>query len=692
MGPRGLQAEGSKASGSEQGERRGSFSPNLHPSPIIIEQLWAAVASHLSRRHSQSREGADAHCGVRIAVAPGERRLSLGKAGLLVFYLIGRTGPAVVVRGPWRRRKPVRGENGTMGTATGTDATKGDILGHPRGLWWLFTIEMWERFAYYGMRALLVLYLTKFFLFSDDFSYGLYGAFTSLVYLTPLVGGLLADKYLGSRKAVGFGAVLMTIGYLLLSYGGPAPKPVLVYGDQTFPMTIVEEEGRTQRYVELADGRHLLRPNSDGAIVVEGSDSSVLPAELEKGSYRFDAERDPFWVDMMFLALAIVIIGNGFFKPNISTMVGALYAAGDGRRDGGFTIFYMGINLGSIFSTILSPLIAVNFGFAYGFLSAALGMALSWIINEISTRKLGELGAPPDREALRKPVLAGLSREWTIYVLAVLSVALVWLLIQYQKVAGAFLIGSTIVAFIGVVGYSFIYCTRVERDRMLVAVILTMFSILFWALFEQAGSSLTLFAERNTDRVIEILGWTYEMPAGQVQVFNPLFVVLLAVPFSVMWTRLAAKGREPSTPVKFSLGLMQVGLGFLVLVWGSQMTVGADFKVPLVWLALAYLLHTTGELCLSPVGLSMITKLSVPRLVGLMMGVWFLSSSLAQYAGGLIARLASVETVGGEVLDPGKALATYLDVFWTIGWVAVVIGVFLFLISPFIRRMMHGVN
>ncbi len=579
-----------------------------------------------------------------------------------------------------------------MGTATGTDAKNGDILGHPRGLWWLFTIEMWERFAYYGMRALLVLYLTKFFFFSDDFSYGLYGAFTSLVYLTPLVGGLLADKYLGQRKAVGFGAILMAAGYFLLSYGGPAPKPILVYEGNSYPLEIVEEGAHTQRYVLLEDGRHALRPNSDGAIIVENAAGSGLPAELKKGSYRFAAERDPFWVDMMFLALAIVIIGNGFFKPNISTMVGALYAAGDGRRDGGFTIFYMGINLGSIFSTILSPLIAAQFGFAYGFLSAAIGMALSWIINEISTRKLGDLGAPPDPETLKQPLFLGLSREWTIYLLALLSVAFVWLLVQYQKIAGTFLIVSTIIAFIGVVGYSVIYCSRIERDRMLVAVILTMFSILFWALFEQAGSSLTLFAERNTDRVIEILGWTYEMPAGQVQVFNPLFVVLLAVPFSVMWTRLAAKGREPSTPVKFSLGLMQVGLGFLVLVWGSQMSVGPDFKVPLIWLALAYLLHTTGELCLSPVGLSMITKLSVPRLVGLMMGVWFLSSSLAQYAAGLIAKLSAVETVGGEVLDPGQALATYLDVFWTIGLVAVVIGVFLFLISPLIRRMMHGVN
>lgn len=573
----------------------------------------------------------------------------------------------------------------TVGEGLAEKAGKAEILGHPGGLWWLFTIEMWERFAYYGMRALLILYLTRHFLFQDGYAAGLYGAFTSLVYLTPLVGGLLADKYLGSRKAVGFGAILMSVGYILLSFGGAPAKPVLIHGDQVYEMAV----GENLREVTVGDRHFPVIVEPDGGLVIEGSDGAMIPERMDKGSFEFDGRRDPVMVQLLFLSLALVIIGNGFFKPNISTMVGALYRQGDPRRDGGFTIFYMGINLGSVLSQFLCPLIAAAWGWRWGFLLAGIGMALSWLINEMSRRRLGEVGAEPDPEHLRGAGPAGLSREWTIYVLAVLAAGAVWLLIQFQSLAGGMLTGATVIAFAAIIGYSILRCTPAERDRMIVALVLILFSVMFWALFEQAGSSLTLFADRNTDRVIASIG--YEMPAGQVQIFNPLFVILLAIPFSMMWTALAFKGREPSTPVKFSLGLLQVGLGFLALVYGAQFA-DENFRIPLIWMVIAYLLHTTGELCLSPVGLSMITKLSVPRLVGLMMGMWFLAVSLAQYAGGLVAGITSAETVGGQVLDPAKALVTYIDVFQSIGIVAVVVGLVLLVFAPLLKRMMHGIN
>jgi len=230
--------------------------------------------------------------------------------------------------------------------------------------------------------------------------------------------------------------------------------------------------------------------------------------------------------------------------------------------------------------------------------------------------------------------------------------------------------------------------TPVERDMMISAVILIFFSTIFWTLFAQAGSPMTLLAGHNTDRSIPIFG---SMSAGQVQLFNPLFIVMLAPIFSIMWTWLARKGWEPSIPVKFALALVQVGLGFVVLAYGANF-IDDTFRIPLIWLVLAYLLHSTGELCLSPVGLSMITKLSVPKLVGLMMGAWFLSSAMAQYAGGIIAQLAASETVGTQILNREASLNNSIDIFLTIGLWAFGIGIFLFITSPLMRRMTHGVK
>lgn len=590
------------------------------------------------------------------------------------------------------------------------------FFGHPKGLAVLFLSEMWERWGYYGMRALLILYLTQYFFFPDQVGNRLYGAFTSLVYLTPLIGGLIADKYFGSKRSVKLGAAFMAVGYFVLAFSGSydTAKPYMEYDGERYQVeVVVEGDDRSQYVLTDQGGRYLISPGEDG-LNLEGSDGSVLPAAIPSGDYNFDAERDPFLVHMAFIALALIVVGNGYFKPNISTIVGTLYAPGDARRDGGFTIFYMGINLGSVFSQFLSPLFAVWFGWWAGFGLAAVGMVLAWIVFHRGDKILEGRGEVPDKEKLNESVIGGLSRAALIYIFSLLAVPVMWGLIYETQLAayagmaaaeqdlgwfaallsqsyvGLTLTFVSILVVIGIPFYSFKYCDKVERDRMIVAVILTIFSVMFWALFEQAGSSMTLYAERSTDRVIDILGG-YVMPAGQAQIFNPFFIVIFAPLFSMMWVKLAKMGKEPSVPVKFALGLMQLGLGFMVLVYGATFA-DSSAQVALAWLAFAYLLHSTGELCISPVGLSMITKLSVARLVGLMMGVWFLSSSFAQYLGGFIAALASTETVGGQVLDPHAALETSTSVFEAIGLMSIGVGVFLLLISPILKKRMHGVN
>lgn len=590
--------------------------------------------------------------------------------------------------------------------ATGA-ATKGDEkdwYGHPRPLARLFTTEMWERFGYYGMRALLVLFLTDHFLLSDSKANGLYGAFASLVYLTPLFGGLLADRYLGSKRAVKFGAVLMALGYLGLCFNGPAAKPYFEYGGQRYEVAVEKNGEATRQYIVAGDQRLLIKGNEDGSISLPTSDGTVLPNVIAKDSYKTDGERNDFFLMLTLLSLSAIIVGNGFFKPNISTIVGALYKSDDPRRDSGFTIFYMGINLGSIISQFFCPLLAVWFGWWAGFGLAAVGMVVAWALFQFDGGKLDGYGETPATTTQKQ--------IWTIVIAALAFVPVAWFLLNntldhataasHAAATSAGLIGYILslpllgklmfalftLALIGVPLWAFFNGTRQEFHMMVVAVVLTFFSTMFWTLFEQAGSSLTLFADRNTDR--EILGF-YTMPAGQAQIFNPLFVVLMAPLFSLLWVWLAKRDLDPPIPVKFASALMMVGLGFLVLVFGGQFA-GADARVPLIWLALAYFLHTVGELWLSPVGLSMITKLSMVRVVGLMMGTWFLSSAMAQYVGGIVAQFASVETVGGEVTNPALSLASYMGVFQTIGMASIATGLVLLIISPWLKSWMHGVR
>jgi POT family proton-dependent oligopeptide transporter len=602
-----------------------------------------------------------------------------------------------------------------METATDSSPAQPDIshvnpadadvwFGHPRQLARLFSTEMWERFGYYGIRALLVVYLTKFFLFDDVAAGGLYGAFIGLAYLTPVIGGLIADRILGSKGAVKIGAIIMSLGYLGLCFGGEQAKPVFIYGGQTYDVKVsTAVSGREEQYVVTPGGNYAIRGQEDGSIRLEGATGQPLPAMIAKGDYRTDGVRDPFWVSLMLLSMSLIIVGNGLFKPNISTMVGSLYPPGDKRRDAGFTIFYMGINLGSIGSQLIAPLLARSLGWWAGFGIVAIGMLVAWSLFQFDRGKLAGYGERPASSTPRARLIS--------YAVLVAAVPISWLLLN-NTLASAAAASEAAAAGSGVIGYlaalpllgkALLTCfaaaaigmpiwayragSKAEFQMMLVASILIAMSVVFWTLFELAGSALTLFAERSVDR--SIFGW--DMPGGSVQVFNPIFIVTLAPIMAALWVGLGRRDAEPSIPVKFSIGLVLVGLGFLVLPLGAFFADG-EYRVALIWMVALYLLHSIGELCLSPVGLSMITKLSMARVVGMMMGVWFLSISMANYAGGLITQLTSVSTVGGEVTNPKLALETYLHTFTIIGIAAVAIGVGLFVASPLLKKWMHGVN
>ena len=571
-------------------------------------------------------------------------------------------------------------------------------FGHPRQLARLFTTEMWERFGYYGMRALLTLYLTKHFIFGDRQATGLYGGFTALVYLTPLIGGYLADQYLGSKRAVKFGAVMMSVGYFTLCFGGQTATPFATIDGRKVQVEVVDQGGTETRYAVDAGQRLKIKGNDDKSVDLLRADGSVAQHVAPDG-FVSDADRSPLYVTIMLLALCLVSVGNGFFKPNISTMVGELYATGDRRRDTGFTIFYMGINLGSLGSQILCPFLATSVGWWAGFGLAAIGMLFSFALIQFNGGKLAGIGEPP-------PGMPA-SRALGIFAAATLGVPAFYLLFTNLMNAAPPVPGSGIVGYLvslslmgkllfgtfllgvpAILIWSRLKGSAQEFQMMCAAMVLIVFNVVFWTLFEQAGSSLTLFADRNTE--LSVFG-LFNISAGQTQFFNAAFIVLLAPIMAAMWTRLAAAGREPSIPVKFGLALIGVGAGFLFLVWGSRFA-GADFKVGLWWLAGLYFIHSAAELCISPVGLSMITKLSIARIVGLMMGVWFLSISVAQYVAGVVAQVASVETVGGQVTNLRVSLETYNGVFWTIGLIAAGIGATLLALSPLIRRWMHGVQ
>ncbi|MGL0817842.1 peptide MFS transporter [Vibrio vulnificus] len=436
-------------------------------------------------------------------------------------------------------------------------------FGHPRGLFLLFGTELWERFSYYAMRAILVLYLTDTTIngglgWSTKDALDLYGTYTGLVYITPLIGGYLADNYLGQRRSILIGGALMAIGQFTLA----------------------------------------------------------LPADaLGLGS-----------LHTFYLGLALLIAGNGLFKPNISTMVGDLYQEGDNRRDGAFTIFYMGINLGALIAGVVSGSVTTEFGWKAGFVAAGIGMLISLVMQmSLAQSWLGDIG----REPAAKRELAGKASTHK----APLS--------------------------------------KEEVDRIKVILVMSLFTIVFWAGFEQAGGLMNIYTQQYTDRMIG----GFEVPAAWFQSLNPFFIITLAPLLAVLWVKLGK--REPNSPVKFALAMFFLALGFLCMV-GAVVEQSGDtsVKTSMLWLVGAFFFHTLGELCLSPIGLSLVTKLAPLRLASLMMGAWFGCNAIANYVAGY---------VGSHVGELGA-----FAIFSGIAVTATVSGVILLLFSNQLVRWMHG--
>jgi proton-dependent oligopeptide transporter, POT family len=449
--------------------------------------------------------------------------------------------------------------------------------GHPKGLYVLFVTEMWERFSYYGMRALFVLFMTKALLFTKEQGSQVYGSYTGLVYLTPLIGGYVADRFWGNRRSIIVGGVLMAVGQFLMFLAGTFYKDVSV-----------------------ASG-------------------------------------------FMYTGLAALIFGNGFFKPNISTMVGQLYPQGDKRVDSAFTIFYMGINLGAFFA----PLICGFFGdtgnpadFRWGFLAACIGMILSLVLfislkdKFIVTPEGEQIGSKPNtaRQAPGTTSSAFSVKLLGIWVGVFIALFVIFRVVVELDIIGSFIFGLTIAG----PGYiiSDPSLTKIERDRIWVIYIIAFFVIFFWSAFEQAGASLTYFAEEQTDR--SLLGWT--VPASYFQSINAVAIVLLAPLFVMLWSALGKRDMEPPSPFKQALGLFLLAIGYLVIAFGVK-GVEPGVKVSMIWLFSVYTIHTLGELCLSPIGLSMVNKLAPVKFASLLMGVWFLSTSAANKFAGTLSEL-----------------------------------------------------
>ena len=472
-----------------------------------------------------------------------------------------------------------------------------EFVGHPKGLYMLFFAEMWERFSYYGMRALLIFYLTQHWLFNDSKSNLIYGAYTSLVYITPVLGGYLADRYLGQRKAVLFGGLLLAIGHSLMAVEG--------VGGQSDPTINV------------------------------------------------------FWA-----ALAFIIVGSGFLKANISVMVGQLYKLTDVRRDGAYTIFYMGINVGAAIGTILVGYLGQTIGWGYGFGLAGIGMLAGLVVFVLGKKAL--LGAGEAPQALAR------SKEWTLYGVGIAAVAVIWALVQYQDVIQSLLVVSG-VALLGYVLYESFKLEKEPRERMFAILFLIALNPLFWGLFEQAGGSMNLFTDRFVDRS--------GVPASIFQSINPIYIILLAPLFAGLWQWLGRRGKEPSAPAKFGLALAQMGLANLVLVWGAE-AYGLAAMTPVIFVFLYYLLATTGELCLSPVGLSAMNRLAPSFLASLIMGAWFYMTAVGNFVAGKIG-----EATGGHGGEMSKE--KLLDIYQMFGWISIGAAVVVLALSPIVKRWMH---
>ena len=581
------------------------------------------------------------------------------------------------------------------------------LFGHPKGLFYLFFAELWERFSYYGMRALLMLYMVNEFFtyitdetYREEMSFGIFAAYGSLVYATPVLGGMIADKFIGFKKSIMLGGILMALGHFFMAF-----------------------------YFK----------------------SDVLGFEVSAINHFF-----------FYAALALLIVGNGFFKPNISTMVGRLYPEGDDRRDSGFTIFYMGINSGAFLAPLVCGWLGYEFGWHYGFGAAGIGMIAGLLVfmKGMNDGVFGDNGNQPAEYVEKK--MYGIRTDYFFYLVAALMVPIAALLVKYNALEIltdlsiisnntwhiVALISITIYVYIKknyktgvlcVLGYLMIprllmmmssmhlhsalllvlgfviigilvqkmsELSRIEIFRLLSVLVLTLLITVFWSFFELAGTAITLFAERNVNLTL--------LNASQTNAINPGYIIFLAIPFSMMWVYLSKTQRNPTTPNKFALGILQLGLGFLVFAMSAQYMDAAG-RTPFMFLMIGYLLLTTGELFISPIGLSKVTELSPKSMTAFMMGVYFLSSSYAHYISGAIAKLTT-SNESGVIPEPGfmttiiekvtgfaggysessvegiQSLVSYTSVFTQVGVVAIGMAIIAFILSPILKKWMHGVH
>ncbi len=512
---------------------------------------------------------------------------------------------------------------------TDSVAKQGELWGHPKGLYVCFFTEMWERFSFYGMKFLLVLYLTKYHLFTDNMGLDTLGAYAGLVYSLPLIGGMLADRYLGERKAVIWGGILLVLGHLLMAFEGSAAT--------------IDAAGNVVR------------------------DTNAL--------------------DIFYLALSLIIVGVGFLKPNISTVVGKLYEEGDSRRDSGFTIFYMGINIGSVLATLICTWLGETYGWKYGFGAAGIGMLLGLITFIYGQKYLDGKADAKDPSIAKQTFIGPINKEWAIYIGSILTLGFIWVLVKKEPWVHLTQQVLLTVAIAGIMFYAFFKVDKIKRDRLIALMILITSTIVFWALFEQAGASMTLFADRVVDRNIMGLNPT----AGQFGALNAGFIVLLAPVFAWMWVKLDMMNLNPNIPLKFAFGLLQAGLGFGVLVYGAGHPNELG-QVAAFWLVLAYLLHTTGELALSPVGLSAVTKLSPKEIVGFSMGTWFLATGLSETLATRLSKMASIDLNAGETATIAEQAAKYTELFYFLFKLGVGAGLVMIVLSFPLKKMMHGVK
>lgn len=482
----------------------------------------------------------------------------------------------------------------------------------PKQLYLLFFAEMWERFSFYGMKALLIAYMVSELNYDDPKAYAILGSYAALVYTMPMFGGFMADKFIGYQRAVIFGGILMTLGHSILA----------------------------------------------------------LPTDWS-----------------FFYGMAFIICGNGFFKPNISSLVGTLYDENDPKRDSGFSIFYMGINIGAALGGFLCAYVAQKYSWHYGFGLAGIFMAIGMLVFLFGKKSLGHRGLPPNAEALKKPVFAFLKPEHLIYGGTLVVVPLIVALFHQYHLMDyiMFGLGALALAYILFLGLKM---EKAAKLKLFAALIMIIFSILFWAVYEQNAGSMNLLAERNAEMNL------FGMDLNELAMNNflpPAWVIILTLIVAPLWPWLNKKGKEPSTPMKFALSFIFLGAGFLVFYMGcvANESTGTVPLWPFVW---GYCFIILGELCLSPIGLSMVTKLSPAKMVSLMMGIWFFASAIGEFLAGKIGSMMSVPKEILEKNDRVLSLPYYADVILKIGIASAIIGVLLMFTVPFLKRWMGNVK